>query len=81
MSCKAFLSDKQEASILKEPFVRKELDAGALYTQGLIPYKGDVLCNVGAGSFAIVFPAEYGKTYKMHFSEKKTVAPFEPPRK
>jgi hypothetical protein len=66
MLCKSILGEKEP--ILKEPFIPRQLDVAALYTEGLAFHKDLGLQKTGAGGFSIVFPAEYGKTYEMHFS-------------
>jgi hypothetical protein len=66
MLCKSISGEKEP--ILKEPFIPRQLDVAALYTEGLAFHKDLGLQKTGAGGFSIVFPAEYGKTYEMHFS-------------
>lgn len=67
MFCKSISGEKEP--ILKEPFIPRQLDVAALYTEGLAFHKDLGLQKTGAGGFSIVFPAEYGKTYEMRFSE------------
>jgi hypothetical protein len=63
------LRSDTEQPLLKASFAPKELDTASLYVEGLIPHKTFGLRNAGAGEYAVVFPAEYGKTYEMRFSE------------
>ena len=67
MLLKKISDGKEKEPLLKESFVPKELDTASLYVEGLIPHKTFGLRNAGTGGYAAVFPAEYGKTYEMHF--------------